>query len=355
MAAFRIFMRIAINSNKISGPYGGGNQFGMNIEEYLRSKGHEVFRDLVSNLDLILIVSSKPNNQTTSFTPSEAGKYLVKHPNTLLVHRINTCDEQRAADNGINRTVLEVNRIASHTVFVSTFMRDLYAKHGFDLARPHSIILTGADSNVFNSAGRALPVAGEKLKVVTHHWSKNYLKGLDIYERLDYLLDQEPYRSQLEFTFIGSLPTGFAFHNAHYIPATSGKELAALLRSKHFYVTGARYEPGGNHYIEAMRCGLPVLYLESGSSAEYCASYGGIGFNPGNFEEKLLEMCDRLTEQRAKVLECPFTAERMSTEYEILFLSLLGKTGTIAFKLPIWRFTLFSFLRKIIAKFRGLV
>jgi glycosyltransferase involved in cell wall biosynthesis len=318
-------MRIAINCKKISGPYGGGNLFAINLDAYLRSRGHEVFRNLVPRLDLILIVSSKPNIQTTSFPPSEAADYLALHPNTVVVHRINTCDEQRAVDNGINRTVLEANSFASYTVFVSAFLRDLYLGLGFDQSRPYGVILTGADSEVFNPDGRAEPVAGEKFRLATHHWSKNYLKGFDIYERLDYLLDREPYRSQFEFTCIGSLPLGLTFHNTCHISPIDGREVASLLKRQHFYLTGARYEPGGNHYIEAMRCGLPVLYLESGSSAEYCAPYGGIGFNPGNFEEKLLEMCDRLIEQRTKVLDCPFTAEWMAEQYLYLFRRLVAE------------------------------
>ena len=50
-------LRISINARRIEGPYGGGNQFANTLEKYLRSKGHEVFRKLVPNLDLILIVS----------------------------------------------------------------------------------------------------------------------------------------------------------------------------------------------------------------------------------------------------------------------------------------------------------
>jgi len=79
-------------------------------------------------------------------------------------------------------------------------------------------------------------------------------------------------------------------------------------------VTGARFEPGGNHYIEAMRCGLPVLYYESGSAPEYCAGFG-LGFNLNNFETRLMEMLDDLARYREAVLECDYSAQRMCGEY----------------------------------------
>ena len=319
-------LRVSINCKRIEGPYGGGNQFVKNLENLLLDKGHKVFRELVPRLDVILIVSSKPNYQTTSYFPLDISRYLFKQPNTLVIHRINTCDEQRALDLGINNAVLEVNRLAAHhTVFVSRFIRDLFVSHGINTAKPHGVILTGADEKVFNPEGRAAWRKKQKLKIVTHHWSKNYLKGFDIYEHLDLLLEKEPFKHMFEFTIIGNIPIGIRFKNTCLVPILSGVELAKKLKEHHLYVTGARYEPAGNHYIEAMRCGLPVLYLESGSSGEYCSQYGGVGYNLADFEERLLSIHNRLDKMRSKVLECPYSAEKMASEYESLFVELANQ------------------------------
>ncbi len=318
-------LRISINSRRIEGPYGGVNQFSGNLENYLRGKGHEVFREPVPELDLILIVSSKPNVQTTSYPPESVSDYLFSNPNTVVVQRVNTCNEQRAADLGLNQAVLAVNRLADYTVFVSNFIKELYLGQGLDQTKPHGVILTGADETHFNPSGSAEWNSDGKLKIATHHWSSNYMKGFDTYERLDLLLDKQPFKDFFEFTYIGNIPLGFKFKNTRVLPPLSGHELAGRLKENHIYITGARHEPGGNHYIEAMRCGLPVLYLASGSSAEYCAPCGGIEFTPVDFEERLLEIRARYAELRERVLECPYTAAWMAAQYEEMFEKLVAR------------------------------
>jgi len=348
-------LQVSINCKHIEGPYGGGNQFVINLENFLLDRGHKVFRELVPGLDVILVVSSKPNYQTTSYSPLDISHYIFREPNTVVVHRINTCDEQRAQDSGIDNAVLEANHLAHHTVFVSRFIRELFVSHGINTAKPHSVILTGADEKVFNPEGRAAWRKNQKLKIVTHHWSKNYLKGFDIYEHLDLLLEKEPFKHMFEFTIIGNLPIGIRFKNTCLVPLLSGVELAKKLKEHHHYLTGARYEPGGNHYVEAMRCGLPVLYLESGSSGEYCSQYGGVGYNLANFEEKLLSIHNRLDKMRSKVLECPYSAEKMACEYESLFVRLVNQRSENPLPKPGVRSTISILLRTYLKKVRNLV
>ena len=45
----------------------------------------------------------------------------------------------------------------------------------------------------------------------------------------------------------------------------SGHELADTIKGNHLYLTASINEPSGNHHIEALQCGLPILYLESGA------------------------------------------------------------------------------------------
>jgi hypothetical protein len=110
------------------------------------------------------------------------------------------------------------------------------------------------------------------------------------------------------------------------IAPLSGRELAEKLKECHLYLTGARYEPGGNHYIEAMLCGLPVMYIESGSSGEYCSSWGGIGFTPVDFEDKLLQAYKAFPKNNQVVLGCPYNADWMGKQYEELFLRMIEES-----------------------------
>ncbi len=306
-------LRIAINARRVEGPYGGANRFAGNVDAWFRAAGHSVSRSLERNLDLILIVASHDAG-LASFPASMAIAYRQAFPRTVLVQRVNACDEQRGFDQGRNRAIRALNRYADHTVFVSEFMREFWAERGIDRRRSSSTILTGADRKVFHPRGSADWDGFSPFRLVTHHWSANYLKGFDVYERLDAMLAEAPWRDHFEFTFVGNLPLGCMLRNTRVLEPRDGDALADTLREHHGYVTAARFEPGGNHYIEAMQCGLPVLHLAHGSLPEYCAPYG-VTFSLTDFEHRLVEMRNRYRLLREAVLRCTYDDKAMADEF----------------------------------------
>jgi glycosyltransferase involved in cell wall biosynthesis len=327
-------LKIAMNSRLITIPHGGGNNFVNYIDRYLTEKGCLVTRELIPDLDLILFINVGPSLSTMTFSPADTANYLRKYPQAAVLQRINTLDEPRGKNQGINDALLRANMFADYSVFVSDFCRQVLEAHGFDVGKPNCVVHTGSDESIFAASDMAEINQGKPLRVVTHHWSDNYLKGFDFYERLDLLLGQPLFADKLEFTLIGNKPLSSKFRNTRLLPPLGGAELAAELRKHHFYVTGARCEPAGNHYIEALSCGLPVLYYDSGSTPEYCAGYGGIGFNHLDFEEKLKLMVDNLSEQREKVLNYNYTARDMADKYWELITQLVEQSRQRAYGRP---------------------
>lgn len=320
-------LRISINAKKIEGPYGGGNQFAKALEKFLINRGYEVYRRLVPNLDIIQIVSSESHLKITSYNIDDIIDYISINPQTRVVHRVNTADEPRGSNLGINDAVLNANKVADYTIFVSSFVKDLFAGKGLDITKPNCVILNGADEEIFNPINRADWSPNQKLKIVTHHWSSNFMKGFDIYERLDQILENHPYKDMFEFTIIGNVPHGINLKNTKVLPPMFGTDLALQLKQNHIYITAARNEPGPNHCVEGMRCGLPVLFLKSGALSEYCKPYG-IEFYLVNFEEKLLEMREAYPRLREEVLKCPYTAKSMCEKYEQVFMEVMNYKKT---------------------------
>ena len=71
------------------------------------------------------------------------------------------------------------------------------------------------------------------LKLVTHHWGGNYMKGFDVYSKLDNLLSSKELNKHINFTYIGNLPKNFYFRNSTHIQPLSGRELAKELSNHH--------------------------------------------------------------------------------------------------------------------------
>ena len=112
-----------------------------------------------------------------------------------------------------------------------------------------------------------------KIGIITHHWSTNPKKGFDFYRELD---DRLPDMENLEFTYVGRLPSGFEFKNSKYVKAMGdNKKLSEIISSNDIYLTASEEEAGANHVLESLACGLPVAYHKNGGSiVEYCSGYG---------------------------------------------------------------------------------
>tara|TARA_B100000676_G_C18081761_1_gene851774 strand:- start:1350 stop:2405 length:1056 start_codon:yes stop_codon:yes gene_type:complete len=321
-------MKISIGTNIKKGPWGGGNLFAINLKEYLSSKGHIVLNNLNDpKIDLILITEPRKTSESSAFTHLDVQNYIkFTNSETLVMHRINECDERKGT-NFVNKYLIEANKIADYTVFVSEWLKNLYEAQGIN-KKNNKVILAGANKEVFNPKDKAKWNQNNKLKIVTHHWGANWNKGFTIYEKIDGLLNNDFWKEKIEFTYIGNLPSKFKFINSRHIKPLSGKNLSDELKTNHIYLTGSLNEPSGNHHIEGAQCGLPVMYIDSGGVKEYCQDFG-IEYTEKNIEEKLkyvLENYDNISE---RINNYPFNSDLMCSEFLNLFEEMLENKQAI--------------------------
>ena len=324
-------MKISIGTKIRKGPWGGGNLFAINLKNYLEEKGHKVLNDLSEDdIDIILLTEPRKTSESSSFTHVDVLKYLTCVNNSsLVVHRINECDERKGT-NFVNKFLIEANQVADSTIFVSTWLQNLFFQQQID-KKNCKVILSGANKEVFNN-NNFIPWDGSrKLKIVTHHWGANWNKGFDIYSLLDQMLSDSKYSEKISFTYIGNVPKGFKFENTRQVDPLEGKELASEIKKNHLYLTASLNEPSGNHHIEAAQCGLPILYIDSGGIPEYCKGFG-ISFNNLNFESKLDEMIHDYTIYHNKVRQYSLNSDEMSKEYENLFKEMLSKREDVIYR-----------------------
>jgi hypothetical protein len=335
-------MKIAIGYRLQSGPWGGGNRFVIALSEALEHAGYSVVFDLTdSDIDIILLMDPRAHRPLFSFGAGAILRYLAcRNSSAMVVHRINECDERKNTRH-MNKLLTRANYCADHTVFVGSWLRDLPAWRTAPLGES-SVILNGADTGIFNARGFMPWTGAEPMKLVTHHWGGNRMKGFDIYERIDNMLADESWKERIRFTYVGNLPKGFRFHHARHVAPLTGEALADELRSHHAYITASINEPGGNHQNEGALCGLPLLYRESGCLPEYCAGFG-VPFGPESFETALNCLMSDYNTLAGRMNAYPHTAERMTANWLGLFETLFSRRKDYAkqrnlFRSP-WLFT----------------
>jgi glycosyltransferase involved in cell wall biosynthesis len=262
-------MKIFFNRVPKYEPYGGGNQFLSRIVEILQEKGHSVCFHLEDEIDVIFMMDPRPGDIGYSIDHIENYKKL--RPNVKILHRVNECDARKGT-NFMDPLLLRGMNISDSVVFISQWLKDYFVSKGFD--RDSSVIYNGCNLKHFHPMAHR---RSDPIKVVTHHWSDNYMKGFDIYVEIDKFLAQNPGR--FDFTYVGRYWDGYKPQATRIIPPVSGIALGNELRKHDVYVTASRHEPCGMHHIEGAACGLPVLYhSETGGIKELCQKHG-IEFN----------------------------------------------------------------------------
>ena len=98
------------------------------------------------------------------------------------------------------------------------------------------------------------------------------MKGADDYKWIDENLDFQRY----SYTFFGRIKEDFK--NVVVKPPLPSLDLANELRAQDLYVTASRNDPCSNALIEALACGLPALFKNSGGHPEL-VGFGGLPYD----------------------------------------------------------------------------
>lgn len=285
-------------------PAGGGHQFLRAFMRLAESNGLRLENNRISR-----------NTQSclfNSFNFDEKRLHLLKRDSVLYVHRVDgPVDTYRGRDDGVDRQVHAVNqRFAHKTILQSHYSLDKHLKLGLEFRNP-IVVMNAADPQIFHPRGRIGFSRNRKIQLIAASWSNNLNKGALVYQWLDEHLDWE----RFEFTFVGQSP--IAFKNIRMIPGVDSYKLAALLREHDIYITASKNDPCSNSLIEALTCGLPAVYLQSGGHPEI-VKQAGAGFDAAEQIPALLEKVVDGYESYQALISLP-SIERVCEQYfEIL-------------------------------------
>lgn len=284
-------------------PYGGGNQFLLALVGELERRGLRVERNTISATTRACLF----NSYNFDFARLRA----LARRGCRMVHRVDgPIGVYRGGDDGTDAAISSINReLADATVFQSAYSRDKHRELGLDFASP-TVIHNAVDPAIFYPGERP-PLAGRRACVVSVSWSDNPNKGGDTYAWLDERLD----RDRFEYTFVGR--TNAPLKYGRTLPAVPSLTVAELLRGHDLLVTASLHESCPNHVIEALACGLPVVYAASGGTGELV---GAAGY-PFREREELPALLDRAVAEHEPLraaIRVPTIAEVADSYIEVL-------------------------------------
>jgi len=303
---------IAISMAPNRSPWGGASPFVWQLEAIMKRRGWRVQYSLSPTPDVVFVIDPRMDHPKKKFGLEELRVFRKKNPEVPILHRINECDQRKGTD-FMDELLRQTSELCDYTVFIAEWLRDYFIDRWFDPVRPHSCIYNGADPVIYHPFGTVAPNPDGPLKIVTHHWSDNELKGFDVYEKVDHLIADGKLPG-FSLRVIGRWPKSVKWRSAELIGPMTGRPLAQKLRECHIYLTASRWEPCGMHHVEGAQCGLPLVYHEEGGGIVEAGLKYGIGYRDDP-SEALRQMASNLLEFRNKLFRAIPSGDRMAMDY----------------------------------------
>jgi glycosyltransferase involved in cell wall biosynthesis len=256
-------MKVYINRIPVNGPWGGGNIF---VSAFHKRAPDlcELLLDQTGNVNPDVILLAGLDNDGHGISVDQAVMYkLYVKPDCKIVLRVNENDARKDTSH-MDPMLLKVSAHIDGTVFVSNWLQQYFNDKGW-ACKDQTVIVNGVAADVFKPQPK---LNNGKLNVVAHHWSSHYMKGADIYEKIDQLVGEHP--DKFAFTYIGRHECSFKHTNV--VKPLAGRALGEELGKHDVYVSASRFDPGPNHVLEALSCGLPTYVHKDGGG---CVEFAG--------------------------------------------------------------------------------
>jgi glycosyltransferase involved in cell wall biosynthesis len=315
-------MRVLMNFTPVRGPYGGANSFLRTLTRALERRGVAITTRVDGRYDVALL-NALTNGLDLETVRRVAERAPVVH--RKVGYRASGPPELRAEVDGVivgDARQVEFTPHVTHTIFQSEYSRDVFLGSGFD--GPYTVVRNGVDDALFTPyvrrgvlrrrVPRTFWDGKEPLRLVVSTWSQDPLKGFDDYVAIDRALAG---RDDVELCIVGRVPETADLHNATLLSPRPSRRLPPVLRDAHVILQLARWETCSNALLEGLACGLPAVYLDSGSNAELAARYG-VEYR-GDVFAAVDELRPRYPEIVAELLAEPFRiASVVASYWEIL-------------------------------------
>ena len=282
--------KVFLNRKPVSGPWGGGNKTVSLLDEFLSKEEEITLTYDLSEKDIDLIVCIDPKPDQNGVWYQDFLTYREINPQTKIL--------QRVGDLGTHRTK-DITELVYRTIHMSDFVifPSDWARKAIGFQKKNYLVIENQPLNMFYDKLESTDQTKKNLdhknvKLVTHHWSNNPMKGFETYSRVGKLIQEKATGYEnLDFTYIGRWNSNYSSEGITLIDPVDSNKLKQFLSDYDVYLTASELEAGANHVLEALACNLPVLYKSGGGSIdEYCSNYGINYENSDDLNNALIQM-----------------------------------------------------------------
>jgi glycosyltransferase involved in cell wall biosynthesis len=269
-------------------PSGGGHQFLRALVRELESRDLTVEHNRISGATQACLLNS--------FNFDFARLRRFARDDCRMVHRVDgPIGAYRGFDDGTDARIAAINaELADATVVQSRYSLEKHAELGIALRDP-VVISNTVNPTIFHPPERRDGLEGRPVRVVASSWSQNPRKGGDVLAWLDDNLDP----ARFALTFVGQ--SSQSFDRIRQVGPLDSHGVARLLRESDVYLAASRDDPCSNALLEALACGLPAAYLDSGGHPELVGA-GGLRFeSPEDVPGVLERLAGDLDGYRARI------------------------------------------------------
>ena len=269
-------------------PAGGGHQFLRALGKELERRGLSVERDRISGNTSACLFNS--------FNFDFARLRRFAREDCRMVHRVDgPIGAYRGFDDGTDARIASINaELAGATVLQSRYSLEKHVALGIELRDP-VVIPNAVDPTIFYPPEQREELAGRPVRLIASSWSQNPRKGVDVLAWLDRNVDP----ARVAVTFVGQAPQ--PFERIRSVGPLDSQGVARLLREHDVYLAASRDDPCSNALLEALACGLPAAYLDSGGHPELVED-GGLPFeSPEDVPDVVARLAADLDAYRARI------------------------------------------------------
>lgn len=302
-------VKICIWYETTDNPYGGANSFLKSLSNELKKIGHEVVNRPDSSVDILLMNSwTYGVGKRLSFRMVEkvkkygglswrdiiSGFLFANNKKNIesIIHRLDGVAALYGRKDDADTIQIKINRLTDYTIFQSEFCRQSFASLG---VKPQKsvVIHNGVDSGLYYP-DKAVKTLKRTMKALAVSWSNNPMKGFSQLVEIASCPD-------IELAFIGNWCNTIPQGNVKVLGTMAASEIAMIMKQCDILVHPAENDPCPNAVIEALASGLPILYKDSGGTAELSSGYG-VAINTYNINSSLEEIRERFANIRENIL-----------------------------------------------------